>query len=95
MLVFICMLVTSFSLYGQSKVIELWDGKVPGSVPNASIKQMVDSANNWIKMRYVTIPTLDMYPAPDNKATGTAVVICPGGGYGALAIGHEGAQVAK
>lgn len=39
-------------------------------------------------------PRLLIYlPAPE-KATGTAVVICPGGGYGALAMDHEGHQIA-
>lgn len=39
-------------------------------------------------------PTLTAYlPAPD-KATGAAIVICPGGGYGGLAP-HEGAGYAE
>ena len=33
-------------------------------------------------------------PAAD-KANGTAVVVCPGGGYGALAMDHEGKQIAE
>lgn len=40
-------------------------------------------------------PLLWYYPAPQDKACGTAVVVCPGGGYGALAVDHEGAQVAR
>jgi acetyl esterase/lipase len=40
-------------------------------------------------------PTLTIYPPPKEKATGTAVVICPGGGYGHLAMDHEGHQVAR
>jgi acetyl esterase/lipase len=40
-------------------------------------------------------PTLTIYLPPQDKATGTAVVICPGGGYGALAVDHEGHQVAQ
>jgi acetyl esterase/lipase len=40
-------------------------------------------------------PTLTIYLPPQEKATGAAVVICPGGGYGALAIDHEGHQVAR
>jgi acetyl esterase/lipase len=41
------------------------------------------------------VPTLTIYlPAPP-QATGAAVVICPGGGYGALAMDHEGHQVAR
>jgi acetyl esterase/lipase len=40
-------------------------------------------------------PTLTIYvPAPE-KATGAAVVICPGGGYGALAMDHEGHQIGQ
>lgn len=40
-------------------------------------------------------PSLTLYlPAPDT-ATGAAVVICPGGGYGSLAIDKEGHDVAK
>ncbi|VTT97064.1 endo- -beta-xylanase : Alpha/beta hydrolase OS=Solibacter usitatus (strain Ellin6076) GN=Acid_1173 PE=4 SV=1: Peptidase_S9 [Gemmataceae bacterium] len=40
-------------------------------------------------------PTLAPYLAPKDKATGAAVVICPGGGYGFLAMDHEGKQVAE
>jgi len=40
-------------------------------------------------------PSLTIYLPPKQKATGTAVVICPGGGYGHLAIDHEGHQIAR
>ena len=41
------------------------------------------------------VPTLTIYaPAPPQN-TGTAIVICPGGGYGRLAMDHEGHQVAR
>ncbi len=40
-------------------------------------------------------PKLTVYLPPKAKATGTAVVICPGGGYGHLAMDHEGRQVAE
>jgi acetyl esterase/lipase len=39
-------------------------------------------------------PALTIYTPPADKANGTAVVVCPGGGYGALAMGHEGKDVA-
>jgi acetyl esterase/lipase len=38
-------------------------------------------------------PNISVYLAPADKATGAAVVVCPGGGYGALAKGHEGHDV--
>ncbi len=40
-------------------------------------------------------PTLTAYLPPPDKATGAAVVVCPGGGYGNLAADHEGKQPAK
>src|ERR1043166_8986635 len=39
------------------------------------------------------IPTLTPYPAAADKASGAAIVVCPGGGYGGLA-NHEGADYA-
>jgi acetyl esterase/lipase len=40
-------------------------------------------------------PSLTVYPAAKETANGAAVVICPGGGYGGLAIDHEGHAVAR
>ncbi|MCE9544476.1 MAG: alpha/beta hydrolase, partial [Planctomycetia bacterium] len=39
-------------------------------------------------------PTLTVY-LPNQPASGAALVICPGGGYGGLAIDHEGHDVAR
>ena len=39
-------------------------------------------------------PSLTVFLPPPEKATGTAVMVCPGGGYGGLAMNHEGRQVA-
>ena len=93
-LAFLCIVAFTATLHGQTRVIDIWQGKVPGAITNPTYKQFVDSADNWIKMRHVTDPSLDMYPAPADKSTGTAVIICPGGGYWGLAIAHEGAQIA-
>jgi len=40
-------------------------------------------------------PTLTFCLPEANSATGAAVVICPGGGYGFLAVGHEGKDIAE
>ncbi|MCP4256343.1 MAG: alpha/beta hydrolase [Planctomycetes bacterium] len=40
-------------------------------------------------------PSLTIYLPAKEKATGAAVVICPGGGYGHLAMDHEGHQIAQ
>ncbi len=41
------------------------------------------------------IPTVTVYLPPAGKANGASVVICPGGGYGFLAMDHEGHQIAR
>lgn len=40
-------------------------------------------------------PTLTCYMPPKERATGAAIVVCPGGGYHGLALDHEGEQVAR
>jgi acetyl esterase/lipase len=40
-------------------------------------------------------PEITPYLAEKGKASGSAVVVCPGGGYGALAMDHEGVQIAR
>jgi acetyl esterase/lipase len=41
------------------------------------------------------IPLLTTYLPVKDKATGIAVIVCPGGGYGGLAMDHEGIQIAE
>ena len=40
-------------------------------------------------------PTLTILPAPPDKATGAGVVICPGGGYGAVMMTYEGVDAGR
>jgi acetyl esterase/lipase len=40
------------------------------------------------------VPALLLYPATPQRATGCGIVVCPGGGYGGLAMDHEGYQIA-
>lgn len=46
-------------------------------------------------LRNVTSPTLTAYLPDPGEATGTAVIVAPGGAYIMLAIEHEGAEVAR
>jgi acetyl esterase/lipase len=78
------------------KTIKLWTDSIPGAISNPAYKeQTIVSGTKIIYYSHVTDPTLMVYlPAPE-KRNGTAVVICPGGGYGRLAFDHEGYQVAE
>jgi acetyl esterase/lipase len=43
----------------------------------------------------ISIPTITVYHAPKEKATGAAVVVIPGGGYGVVCVTIEGMPIAK
>ncbi|NTE03508.1 alpha/beta hydrolase [Agrobacterium tumefaciens] len=78
-------------------VIPLYTGNIPGAKPTPLdyIENTETRANGTLSITKVSVPTLTVFEAPKNIATGTAVIICPGGGYGALAFSHEGIDVAK
>ncbi|MCW1916826.1 alpha/beta hydrolase [Luteolibacter sp. GHJ8] len=70
----------------------LWTGEAPGAKRPAAGTEKVN--DGW---RYtdIEVPQYFAYPAPKDKNTGKAVVIFPGGGYGILAMNHEGHDYAK
>jgi acetyl esterase/lipase len=79
-------------------VVDLWPGKAPGDV---GIKGRETSRIHQSPLvgptkliTNVARPTLTVYPAPKDRNTGTAMVICPGGGYWDLYWELEGEEVA-
>jgi predicted esterase len=42
----------------------------------------------------VHYPSVYVFPAPKETATGAAVLVCPGGGFNTLTIDHEGRDIA-
>jgi len=70
-------------------VMPLWPEGVPGLRADASPEK-------WENARASNVhqPSLTVYPAPADQATGAAVIICPGGGYLRLSMENEGSQVA-
>jgi len=46
-------------------------------------------------VQYVSEPTLKVFPAPADKATGAAAIVAPGGGFVLLAIDKEGYDIAE
>lgn len=56
----------------------LWENGAPGALGNSD----------------KDIPTLTVFKPAEGKATGAAMVVCPGGGYGGLAQ-HEGKDYAE
>jgi len=76
--------------------IPLWPKEAPGEKGDIGEEkdQPGKTADNTIRLTNVTKPTLTIHrPAADNN-TGTAVLICPGGGYNILAWNKEGTEIA-
>jgi acetyl esterase/lipase len=80
----------------QVSSLNLWPDGIPGFIVNDSYVEKTTIADG-INTRFekVTSPALFPYLPPKESATGTAVLICPGGGYSGLAFNHEGHAVAK
>ena len=74
------------------QTIPLYEGNIPGAL-NASNEERYDAANG-VAFKVFT-PTLTIYLPSKEKANGAAVVICPGGGYGALVMDKEGFAIAE
>ena len=86
----------SVSLLAQERVVRLYDGPAPGS-ENWTQEEKENDHNLWqARVVYnVAKPTLTVFLPDPTIATGTAVVICPGGGFYALSIDREGFDVAR
>ena len=82
--------------------IRLWPDAAPGE--KAAIGNEADTqkptdklvgGRTVIKLGGVSDPTLTVFQPPAGKDTGTAVLVCPGGGYNILAIDLEGTEVCE
>lgn len=81
---------------GQNSVIKVWPAGIPGSLKNETYTEKTTVSNDVISLyAKVTDPSITVVLPPNDKATGTAVLICPGGGYGVLAFDHEGFAIAR
>ncbi len=91
------MMVLAASSLNAQEIVKLYEGKIPRSKPApADYAEVSPTGNDGItRTAKVTDPSIIVYLPAKEKSTGAAVIICPGGGYGILAIDHEGFNVAK
>jgi acetyl esterase/lipase len=77
-------------------VIPLYPGTPPGSTQeNYPEKEYFSNVWHTEVVTNVTKPSLTVFKPSPELRNGTAVVICPGGGFMALSITSEGTDVAK
>ena len=72
-------------------VVPLWQGDAPGS-EGQTAPEIVDGPDHVSSIHH---PSVTVFTPPGAKATGVAVLVCPGGGHRYLAIQHEGYDVAR
>jgi len=89
-------ILISMNLFSQNKdLIYLWPGKVPGETKEKNTPVEAPSRNdNVIRIAEITNPAIEIRLPEKANANGSAVVICPGGGYNILAYDKEGTEVA-
>ncbi|MEM9080830.1 MAG: alpha/beta hydrolase, partial [Verrucomicrobiota bacterium] len=86
-----CLLVLVMSVSVlEGEWVNLWEGEAPGA---ARSEEGVESVNKRGHFTDIEVPQYELF-RPE-KPNGMGLVIFPGGGYGILAMGHEGTEVGE
>src|SRR5262245_56051389 len=92
------LLLANAAVAAEPLVVDLWPGKTPGDVGIKGEEKSRIHKSPLVGptklITNVTKPTLTVYRPPAGSNTGTAMVICPGGGYWDLYWELEGEEVA-
>lgn len=75
--------------------IPLWPNGAPGSEGKTATEVVATSENGEQRVSSIHNPSITPYLPAKDTATGTAILVIPGGGHRLLAITHEGYNVAE
>ena len=87
--------VLVIACWGNAQTVNLWPGVAPGSEKWTYKETSVNVPGTGTVLFNVVTPTLTAYLPEKSKATGTGVIIAPGGAFIALAVDVEGNEVAR
>jgi acetyl esterase/lipase len=83
----------------EDETVRLWPGAAPGTedwnVQERTFKVPSKEFGGLPLVTDVTVPTLTVVRPDRAQASGTAVIVCPGGGFQFLGWEHEGMEVAR
>ena len=88
-------LLVAHPLAAQSPTLNIWPGVAPGSESWTQKEVTYRNTPVGTVIQNVVTPTITAYLPARGKATGTAVIIAPGGGFIALATTLEGEGLAR
>jgi acetyl esterase/lipase len=74
--------------------LPLWPNPPPGERSGEPEAELPDRGDNVRRITNIQQPSITVFPAGSSNKSSPAVVVCPGGGYGILAIDKEGMEVA-
>jgi acetyl esterase/lipase len=80
--------------YSQQE-IPLYSGKIPNSKDASNEEEIVSSGEGDTLAFKVSNPAISIFLPSREKANGTAIIICPGGGYHVLVMSREGRNIAR
>ena len=87
------------SIMAQDKPIQLFPKGAPGEQTKLIEKALPEGGKvggaSVLRLSGVSDPTITIYPASDEVATGASMVVCPGGGYEILAYDLEGDEICQ
>jgi len=89
------LLAPALIVAAEPKEIRLWPNGAPGSGGRTEKEIVRTNTNGEQSVWSVHNPSLTPYLPSKEKATGTAILVIPGGGHRNLAISHEGYNVAQ
>ena len=77
------------------KEIPLYESTIPNSKDAGNDEELVPTKEADTLVYKVSIPTLSVFLPSKDKTNGTAVIVCPGGGYHVLVMNREGRDIAR
>ncbi len=75
--------------------IPVWPGIAPGSEGHTHEAEVVTSRPGQMNVTNVHTPTITPFLPSPETATGTSIIVIPGGGHKTLCLGHEGTDLAE
>ncbi len=87
-------ILVTFMINAQDAIIPLWPAdKIPNRIVSDEKEEVI--SEDIVRIAKVQEPTIEVYLPAKKNATGEAMLIFPGGGYGILAYDWEGTDIAK
>src|SRR3954449_10287591 len=89
--------ICGLAVAAERAEVPLWPSGAPGSEGKtaAEVVEAPNQAHGYLKVTGVHKPSLTVFLPPADRATGSAVIVAPGGGHQFLNFDQEGTYVAE